>query len=432
MGKTYRPYNPEQEYLLPPSLQDWLPEDHLTYFVSDLVDEMDLSGIESVHEQEDRGQPPYHPRMMVKVLLYAYCVGLFSSRRIQKRLMEDVGFRVLAAGNAPDFRTISDFRKKHREALEGLFQQVLRMALEAGAMKVGRVALDGSKVKANASKHKAMSYGHMKRRERELREEVKKLLGQADREDEEEDRRYGKDSRGEELPEELRRRETRLKRIREARRALEARVREEAQEEGKSVAEAKPKEKDQYNFTDPQSRIMKGADGFVQGYNVQVAVEETFQLIVGQTVTQQANDKEQLKPMVEVIQKQAGQKPEELLADSGYCSDENLKYMARKRIDTYLATQRAKHGQIAVPCKRGPIPKWATRVERMRRKLQTKVGKRIYAARKGIVEPVFGQIKQVRGFRQFLLRGVEKVSMEWALVCLTHNILKMHRHCCYA
>lgn len=431
MAKTYRSYDPEQLLLMPPSLQDWLPEDHLAYFVSDLVDDLDLSAIESVYEEEDRGQPPYHPQMMTKLLIYAYCAGIFSSRRIQKRLMEDVAFRVLAAGNTPDFRTISDFRKIHRQALEELFKQVLRMALEAGAMKLGRVALDSSKLKANASKHKAMSYGHMRKRERELRDEVRRLIAQADREDEAEDTRYGKDRRGDELPQELRRREMRLKRIRQAKRALEEQARKEAQEAGQAVEEAKPEDKQQYNFTDPESRIMKGAEGFVQGYNVQVAVEETFQLIVGQTVTQQANDKEQLKPMVEVIQEQARQKPQELLADSGYCSDENLKYLGHKRIDTYLATEKLRHGQAVAPCKRGPIPRGATRAERMRRKLQTKAGKRIYATRKAIVEPVLGQIKQVRGFRQFLLRGLNKVQMEWALVCLGHNILKMHRICCY-
>jgi transposase len=427
MAKTYRSYEPEQMILMPQSLQDWLSEDHLVYFVSDLVDDLDLRAIESVYEEEDRGQPPYHPQMMTKLLMYAYCVGVFSSRRIHKRLIEDIAFRVLAAGNRPDFRTISDFRKIHRQALEGLFQQVLRMALGAGAMKLGRVALDGSKLKGNASKHKAMSYGHMKKREGELREEVRRLMAQADREDEAEDARYGKEHRGDELPEELRRRESRLKRIRQAKRALEERAREEAQ--GTDKERAKPKDKQQYNFTDPQSRIMKGADGFVQGYNCQVAVEESFQLIVGQAVTQQANDKEQLKPMVKVIQEQSGHKPGKLLVDSGYCSDENLKYLGRRRIDTYMAVQRLRHGQAVVACKRGTIPKWATRVERMRRKLQTKAGKRIYAARKAIVEPVFGQIKQVRGFRQFLLRGLNKVQTEWALVCLTHNILKMHRIC---
>ena len=426
MGKTYRPYDPDQQYLLPPSLQDWLPEGHLAYFVSDLVDDMDLSAIESVYEQEDRGQPPYHPQMMTKILLYGYCVGVFSSRKIQKHLSEDVGFRVLAAGNQPDFRTISEFRRIHRKALEGLFEQVLRMALRAGAKKLGRVALDGTKVQGNASKHKAMSYKYMKKRERELREEVRKLLTQAEGEDEAEDTLYGKDRTGDELPEELQRRQTRLKRIREAKRALE----EEARREGGE--KAKPEEKKQYNFTDPESRIMKGKDGFIQGYNCQAAVEDEFQLIVGQTVTPQGNDKKQLQPMVEVIERQAGQSPEELLADSGYCSDKNLEYLTTRGIDSYIATGRQKPGEVLDPCKPGPMPKGASRVQRMKRKLQTKAGKKVYATRKVIVEPVFGQIKQARGFRQFLLRGLAKVEMEWALLCLTHNILKMYRTSCYA
>jgi hypothetical protein len=367
--------------------------------------------------------------MMVKVLIYAYCVGVFPSRRIEKRLVEDVAFRVLAAGNTPDFRTLSDFRKIHRKALEGLFEQVLRLALKAGAMKLGRVAIDGSKVKANASKHKAMSYGRMKEKERELREEVRRLLSEADRQDQAEDARYGKDQTGEELPEELRRRESRLERIRQAKRALEEEARRQAQEAGKE--QVKPEDKKQYNFTDPQSRIMKGSDGFLQGYNCQIAVEENFQLIVGQAVTQEANDKEQLKPMVEAIEEQAGHKPEEVLADSGYCSEENLKYLERRHIDGYVATERQKHGSQRTACKRGPLLKGVNALERMKRKLQTQVGRRIYAMRKAIVEPVFGQIKQVRGFRQFLLRGLEKVQREWTLVCLTHNILKLHRIVCY-
>ena len=428
MAKKYRSYEPDQLFLMPPNPHEWLPEDHLAYFVSELVDDLNLSEIEALYEDEERGQPPYHPRMMVKVLLYSYCVGVFPSRQIQKHLVEDVAFRVLAAGNTPDFLTLSDFRKIHRRALEGMFEQVLRLALKAGAMKLGRVAIDGSKVKANASKHKAMSYGRMKEKERELREEVRRLLSEADRQDEAEDVRYGKDRIGDELPEELRRRESRLKRIREAKRALEEEARREAQEAGKQ--EAKPEDKKQYNFTDPQSRIMKGSDGFVQGYNCQVAVEANFQLIVGQAVTQQANDKEQLQPMVQAIKEQSGQKPEEVLADSGYCSKDNLKYLARRRIDGYVATERQMHGQDRPPCKRGPLPKGAGPIERMKRKLQTQAGRKIYAMRKAIVEPVFGQIKQVRGFRQFLLRGLEKVQMEWALVCLTHNILKLYRICC--
>jgi transposase len=429
MAKRYRVYEPDQLFLMPASLREWLGEDHLAYFVSDLVDDLNLSEIEAVYEDEERGQPPYHPRMMVKVLIYAYCVGVFPSRRIEKRLVEDVAFRVLAAGNTPDFRTLSDFRKIHRKAVEGLFEQVLRLALKAGAMKLGRVAIDGSKVKAHASKHKAMSYGRMKEKARELREEVRRLLAEADRQDRAEDRRYGKDQTGEELPEELRRRESRLERIRQAKRALEEEARRQAQEAGKE--QAKPEDKKQYNFTDPQSRIMKGSDGFLQGYNCQIAVEENFQLIVGQAVTQEANDKEQLKPMVEAIQEQAGHKPEEVLADSGYCCEDNFKYLARWHIDGYVATERQRHGEERLPCKRGPLPKGAGPVERMKRKLQTQVGRRIYAMRKAIVEPVFGQIKQVRGLRQFLLRGLEKVQREWALVCLTHNILKLHRIICY-
>jgi len=429
MAKTYKIYLPEQNLLLPPSLRDWLPENHLAYCVSDVVDQLDLSAIESVYEEEDRGQPPYHPRMMTKILLYGYCVGVFSSRRMEKRLVEDVAFRVLAAGNEPDFRTLSDFRKIHLKALEELFQQVLRLALEVGALKLGRVVLDGSKVKANASKHKAMSYGRMEETEKRLRKEVRELLKQAEAVDKEEDQRYGRERQGEELPEELQRRETRIARIREAKKALEERAREKAESEGKVDQEAKPRAKDQYNFTDPESRILKGSDGFVQGYNTQVAVEPTLQLIVGQTVTQAANDKQQMVPLIEVIEEQSGQKPEEVLADSGYCSEENLKYLAKRRMEGFVATEKQKHGERNEPCKRGPLPQGASRVERMKRRLKTKVGAAVYARRKCIVEPVFGQIKQARGFRQFLLRGLEKVRGEWALVCMTHNLLKFHKIC---
>ena len=429
MAKTYKTYLPEQDLLLPPSLRQWLPENHLAYCVSDVVDQLDLSAIESVYEEEDRGQPPYHPRMMVKILVYSYCVGVFSSRRMEKRLVEDVAFRVLAAGNEPDFRTLSDFRKIHLKTLEGLFQQVLRLALEVGALKLGRVALDGSKVKANASKHKAMSYGRMEETEKRLRKEVRELLKQAEAVDEEEDKRYGRECQGEELPEELQRRETRIARIREAKKALEERAREKAEGEKKDDQEAKPESKAQYNFTDPESRIPKGSDAFVQGYNTQVAVEPTLQLIVGQRVTQATNDKQQMVPLIEVVQEQSGQKPEEVLADSGYCSEENLKYLAKRRMEGFVATEKQKHGERNEPCKRGPLPKGASRVERMKRKLQTKVGAAVYASRKYIVEPVFGQIKQARGFRQFLLRGLEKVRGEWALVCMTHNLLKFHKLC---
>jgi transposase len=433
MPKGYRTYLPEQELLLPPSLREWLPENHLVYFVSDVVDQLDLSAIHAVYEKEERGQPPYDPSLMTKLLVYGYCIGVFSSRRIQKRLQEDIPFKVLGAGNEPDFRTLSDFRKIHIATLQSLFEQVLAMALECGAIKLGRVSLDGTKRKANASKHKAMSYGRMKEKQLQLKEEVKQLLEQAEAADEAEDRQYGS-KRGDELPEELQRRETRLAKIKQAKKVLQQRARDKATEEGKSAAEvkqAKPEDKDQYNFTDPESRIMKGADGFVQGYNAQAAVEPTLLLIVGQKVTEANNDKQQLIPMVELIEQQSGQRPEAILADNGYCSEENLEHLEsaarpERKIEGFIATGKQKHGEHRLPAKRGPLPQGATRVDRMKRKLQTKVGKAVYAARKCVVEPVFGQMKQARGFRQFLLRGKDKVKGEWALLCLTHNILRFY------
>ena len=385
MGKTYRPYLPEQELLLPPSLRDWLPQNHLVYFVSDVVDQLDLSAIEKVYEKEWRGQPPYHPRLMVKLLVYGYCLGLRSSRKIAQRLVEDVPLRVLAADNQPDFRTISDFRKIHLEALEQLFQQVLRLALEAGALRLGRVALDGTKMKANASKHKAMSWGRMKQAEKQIREEVKQMLAEAAEADAAEDARYGPEKTGQELPEELQRRQTRLEKIRQAQKALQQRARDKAATQDQppeKIRKAKPRDKEQYNFSDPESRIMKGGDGFLQAYNAQAAVEGVCQLIVGQTVTQAANDKEQLLPLLEAVEQQSGQRPEEVLADSGYCSEQNLESVEapekpEQKIDAYIATKKQQHGQRAAAAPRGRIPRAATRVERMQRKLRTKAGAKI-------------------------------------------------------
>ena len=417
---------------MPPSLRDWLPESHLAYFVGDLIDQLDLRAIEAHYEREDRGYPPYHPRLMTKLLVYGYCVGVFSSRKLEKRLTEDVAFRVLAAGNTPDFRTISEFRRIHLEALEGLFEQVLRLALEMGAMQLGRVAIDGSKLKANASKHKAMSYRRIEEEQQRLRDEVRRLLGRAEAADAEEDVAYGLDRRGDELPAELARREQRLRRIGEAKRALEERARAAAAAAGKdepAQKEAKPEAKAQYNFTDPESRIMKGPDTFVQAYNAQIAVEPELQLIVGQAVTEQANDKQQLLPMMNKVVEQSGQKPTVVLADSGYFSEANVRGAAAMEIEVYIAVGKQKHGDIALPSPSGRIPKAATPQQRMRRKLQTLAGRAIYARRKVIVEPVFGQIKQAQGFRQFLLRGLRKVQGEWALVCMTHNLLKLHRAC---
>ena len=429
MANAYRAYLPEQDLLLPPSLRDWLPENHLAHFVSDVVDQLDLSAIESVYEKEERGQPPYHPRMISKILLYGYCVGVFSSRQMQKKLGEDVGFRMLGAGNEPDFRTLSDFRKLHWPALQGLLDQMLQIALQAGTRKLGRVVLDGSKVQANASKHKAMSYGRRQEEEKRLGGEVKRLLEQAEKVDADEDAGYGRERSGEELPGELARRATRWEKIGEAKRVLEERAREQAKRKGQSEAEAKPEAKMQYNFSDPESRIMKGSESFVQAYNVQIGVEPDLQLIVGQLVTQDGNDKQQMQPVIEAIREQSGQKPAEVVSDSGYCSDANLSYLEEKKIEGFVAVDRESYRDREKPCPRGPLPKGATRVDRMRRKLQTKMGGAIYSTRKAVVEPVFGQIKQARGFRQFLLRGLKKVQGEWAIICLTHNILKLHRLC---
>ena len=395
-----------------------------------MVDQLDLSAIERHYDAERRGQPPYHPHLMVKLLVYGYCVGVRSSRKIAQRIDEDIALRVLAADNRPDFRKI------HLKALEGLFEQVLRLALEAGAMKLGRVSLDSTKMKANASKHKAMSWKRMQETEQRLQREVQEILAAAERVDEEEDARWG-ERRGDELPAELARRQSRLERIREAKKALEQRARERAAAQGQAEEEAQqaqPRDKDQYNFTEPESRIMKGGDGFVQAYNAQAAVEPVCQWIVGQTLTNEANDKKQLVPLLEAVQRQAGQRPVGVLADSGYCSEQNLAYMdseddPERAIEAWVTTEKMKHNEAASRAPRGRMPQGMTRVEQMQRKLRTKAGRAVYARRKAVVEPVFGQIKQARGIRQFLLRGYEKAKGEWALICLTHNVRKMHRLC---
>jgi len=424
MAKTFRPYEPDQLLLMPPSLQDWVPEGHLVRLVSDVVDTLDLSAIEDSY-QEERGFPPYHPSLMVKLLVYGYCTGVYSSRRMAEKLQDSVAFRFLAAGNEPDFRTISDFRKRHGEALAGLFDQVLAMCRETGLVKLGRVAVDGTKIKANASKHKAMSYGRMKQKESETQQQVKELLRRAEAIDAEEDRQHGRDRRGDELPAELATREGRLKKIREAKAALEAEARGKAEAEGKDPQQAQPADKAQRNFTDPDSRIQKTSDGFIQGYNAQLAVDEAFQIIVSQDVTSTAPDVNELMPAVERIEDRLGSKPEQVLADAGYWSEQNVRGLEAQGIEPFIATQKMKHGP-PLPAPRGRPPKGLTVRERMARKLRTQQGRRIYARRKVLAEPVIGQIKQARGFRQFLRRGVQKVRQEWALVCLAHNLRKLH------
>lgn len=450
MKRKFREYEPDQMLLLPPSLADWLPEDHLSYFISDLVDELDLSEILRSYESDGRGQPAYHPLMMTKLLFYAYCVGVPSSRKIEKKTFEDVAFRLLAAGAHPDHDTIATFRKRNLKALSNLFVQVLLLCREAGIVKLGHVALDGTKVKANASKHKAMSYGRMCKKEKELDREVLELLKKAEAADDSEDSRYGKGRRGDELPDELRFREKRLKKIREARASLEEEAREKAEAKRKELAEKeaaceregrkprgrKPKEptddvapKAQRNFTDPESRIMKDGStkAYVQGYNAQAAVDSEAQVIVAADVTDEANDKQQVKPMVEQIKENLDELPEELSADTGYFSEVNVGFLEDEKIDGFIATERKKHSEKDPPAPRGRAPKDLSVKERMQRKLSTERGKEKYKLRKEVVEPVFGQVKDARGFRAFLLRGLENVRSEWRLICLGHNILKLFR-----
>ena len=432
MSKTFRPYDPEQIFLMPAALSDWLPKEHLAYFISDIVDHLDLRAIMSRYEEE-KGYPPYHPAMMVKVLLYAYCIGVPSSRKIEKRLCEDIAFRVLAANNTPDFRTISDFRKDHLKALAGLFLQALKLCRQAGLVKLGHVALDGTKIKANASKHKAMSYKRMKEEEARLEAEIAVLLKQAQQTDEEEDVHYGKDKRGDELPKELAFRESRLKKIQEAKQALE----EEAKAEAEAAAAANkkhsgvPEDKAQRNFTDPESHIMPAPGGkhFVQAYNAQAAVDSVCQVIVAAEVTNQPSDRGQAEPMMEIVKANTGQLPRQMSADAGYYSNDTVQNLTSAGIDVYMPPDKIGHRASLPPAPRGRIPKNLSTAERMRRKLHTKKGRQSYGLRKILPEPVFGQIKQARGFNQFLLRGEDKANSEWKVICAGHNLLKLFGAC---
>jgi len=448
MGKAYRSWDPDQAYLLPPSPSDWLPEDDLVYFVLDTVRDLNLKAITRKYEGGDgRGFPPFHPRMMVALLLYSYTQGVFSSRRIMKRCERDAGYRVIVHDDVPNFRTISDFRKLHLAELEGLFVQVLRLCQRAGLVKLGHVSLDGTKIKANASRHKAMSYGRMKEEEKRLRKEIRDLLNRAEATDAEEDERYGQDRRGDELPEELSRRKDRLKKIREARQALENEAKAAAEAEDKRREEEDrrrggkprqgrlrkdmkdvPDDKKQYNFTDPETSIMKASNkGFDQCGNAQAAVDRENQVIVAADVTNEPNDKKQLKPMVNEAKDNVGRgrRIDKCSADNGYFSEDNVTWLEGQRIDGYIATGRLKHNEKVPPHPRGRPPSGLTVKERMARKLRTKKGRETYAERKWITEPVFGQIKRGLGFVQFLLNGIDRMRSEWRLVCMAHNLRKL-------
>lgn len=451
MSKTFQAYTPRQAYLLPPSPTEWLSEGHLAYFILDVVQELDLSQIYRHYERELRGKPPHDPRLMVALLLYGYCTGVSSSRQIERRSYEDVAFHVIAGGSHPDHVSISEFRRVHLDALGGLFLQVLKLCQKAGMVKLGHVALDGTTVKANASKHKAMSYSRMKEQEQALARRVAELLARAKEADAREDAEHGPDRRGDELPAELSRAQTRLARIRQVKAELEAEARatregEKKDESGKSSSgaggcgaslpshripaddEGTPTPKAQRNFTDPDSRIMVGGDGgFVQAYNAQVVVDEGCQVIVAQAVTNQPPDVEHAVPMLDQVADNCGRTADKVTMDAGYFSEENVLGVLARRVDPYVATGRTRHG-AALPAKRRALQSAMPVKDWMRARLGSEEGAAIYRRRKAIVEPVFRQIKQARGFRAFGLRGLRKVRGEFSLVATAHNLRKLH-HC---
>lgn len=445
MSRKFRKWSTDQHWLFPPSPHDWLQPNHLIYFLLEVAEQIDLSPMIDDYDSEKGGQPPFHPRMMLVLLLYSYSVGVFSSRKIMARCETDVAFRVIVGEDIPAFQRISEFRRRHLKQMQPLFLEVLALCREAGLLKVGRLALDGTKVKANASRHKAMSYDRMTSEELRLQKEIDALLQQAQAADDTEDQQHGTDRRGDELPAELARRETRLQKIQEAKAALEEQARQRATahaekltSEGrtprKNPDEAVPNPKDQRNFTDPESKIMKTSNkGFDQCGNAQAVANEA-QVIVSADVTDQANDSRQVQPMVEQTLGNldaigVAENIDAFTADTGYFSEENVTYLEENdRIDeAYVATGRLRHHEKVADAPKGRPPKHLTAKEKMARKLRTKKGRAEYARRKAIIEPPFGQIKHCRGFRQFLLRGLEKMQGEWKLVCLTHNLLKLFR-----
>lgn len=447
-AKTFRTYDQEQCFLLPPSIQDWLPEGHPARFVDEAVEHLlDLSAIYASYE-EASGAPPYDPRMMLKLLLWGYSSGVTSSREMERRCGTDVAFRFLSANQAPDYRSLARFRRRHLVALDALFVQVLALCAEAGLVCLGRVALDGTKLRASASRHKAMSYDRLGPRIAELEAQVKDLLAEADAVDRTEDAAYGVDRRGDELPAELARRESRLAKMRAAKEAIEAeaaqraaakaaeRARRAGADEDTATAAgataaqaATPESRAQRNFTDPEARMMKTTDGFHYAYNAQAVVDEQAQVILSAEVTQSASDVDQLFSMLEVTEANLedadiGDSPEVILADAGYCSEANLTRAATEELEVRIATGRLRrHEQMPAP--RGPIPKDATARERMARQLRTKTGRADYARRKVIVEPAFGQMKVRQQAGLLRLRGLAGAQGEWTLHAVCHNLRKL-------
>ncbi len=439
MAKTFRPWNVEQVWLLPPSLLDFVPAEHPAHFVRELVREsLDLSEIFGTYNEE-RGYPPFHPGMMTALLLYAYSQGIFSSRKIAKACQERVDFMAVTGMNKPDFRTVSKFRKRHLEALSGLFVQILELCREAGLVTLGHVALDGTKVHGSASKHKAMSYERMKKAEPRLAAEVEQWMDNAAREDDEDDDEHGPNTRGDELPSWVANKQRRLEKIRAAKEALEAEAEAEAQrrrdDKAKGIKPTKkprhkldgtPSDKSQRNFTDPDSRILKASGQYIQGYNAQAAVDSVAQVIVGQMVTNEQNDAPQMVPMLDIIEDNVGEHPDELSADTGYCSEANLEALEERGIRGYVATGRVRHEDGRCTSQRGTKP--GTRAWDMKLRLARAGRRSRYRLRKQVVEPVFGQIKRAMGFGGFLLRGLDNVNAEWSLVCSAHNLRKLIAH----
>ena len=456
MSKTFRPWPVDQAELLPPSVSDFVPAGHVAHFVRDLVrEQLDLTAILESYS-ELRGYPPFDPVMMTALLLYSYSQGIYSSRRMARACEERLDFLAVTAMNRPDHRTISKFRRRHLSALSRLFVQVLRLCQRAGLADLGHVALDGTKIKANASKHKAMSYERMLKTEPQLKAEVEAWLAAAEQTDEAEDAALG-EARGDETPDWVADKVRRMAKIQEAKAALEAEAKAQAGAKAKAAAarallkdqrkrrgrpaqpkpkagpkpatevkpepEPKPAPKAQRNFTDPESRIMKGPDGFLQGYNAQAAVDAKAQIIVAHGLSDCSADSGQLAPMIQAIRANTGRNPAQFSADAGYCSDANLAALDKQKINAFIATGRQRHGQPAADGGAPSAP--ASRVEKMRAKLRKDGFDSPYRLRKQTVEPVFGQIKHARGFRQFLLRGRAKVAAEWAMICTVHNLLKL-------
>ena len=419
--------------LFPPSPRDWLPEGHLAFFIADTVAALNLKAFYGPYEGDGRRNQPFDPQMMVSVLLYAYATGTFSSRRIARKLEEDVAYRVLAAGNFPAHRTIAEFRQQHLTAFEALFVQVVQIASEAGVVHLGALAVDGSKVKANASKHKAMSYGRMCEEETRLREQIAALTAQAEASDAAEDAAHGADVRGDELPAELQRREERLAKIAAAKARLEARQADADRQKGRTPDDRRksrrrpfardfgvPPDDAQDNFTDPESRIMKTSSGFDQCYNGQLAVDEASQMIVATGLTNCAADNAELLPLIDQAQATLVALPPEVLAAAGYRGEATFQTLETRQITAYISLGR--EDQVATP----PNPAHVA-TQRMADRLKSEEGRVRYRRRKAIVEPVIGWIKEVLGFRRFSLRGEAHARGEWNLLCLAANLKRFHR-----